>query len=229
IQNPPANPLSTAQYHSALMMASTTYANITQHVLTDANVLPPSGGMAGVYANVDANEGVWQAPANVSMVGVVDLPIKLSADQQAYLNVDAIGGKAINAIRFFNGLGILVWGARTLDANSLDWRYVPVRRTMIMLEQSVKLAAQPYVFQPNDANTWAGVKSMVSSFLTSIWKEGGLQGATPDAAFQVNVGLGSTMTADDILNGIMRVTVLVAVVHPAEFIVITFEQEMPTS
>jgi len=152
-----------------------------------------------------------------------------SESQQADLNVDAVSGKSINAIRFFNGLGILIWGARTLDGNSQDWRYLSVRRTMNFLEQSSKLAAQAYVFAPNDKNTWEGVKAMIGSFLTGIWKQGGLQGATAASAFSVECGLGSTMTADDILNGFMNVTIKVAVVRPAEFIVLTFQQQQATS
>lgn len=198
-------------------------------VLSDANMLPPSGAMAGVMTTIDNADGVWEAPANTSIVGVSSLPIRLSETQQAGLNVDALSGKSINAIRFFNGIGILIWGARTLDGNSLDWKYLPVRRTMTMLEQSCKLAAQAYVFQPNVKNTWEAVKAMISSFLTSVWKEGGLQGAKPSDAFSVDCGLGTTMTADDILNGFMNVTVKVAIVHPAEFIVITFQQQMATS
>jgi phage tail sheath protein FI len=226
IQYPPQDPLTVSQYHNALINCSKVYAQIVNHVLADANVLPPSGGMAGIYAQIDNNEGVWNAPANVSMVGAANLTIKLSSVQQEDLNVDAVSGKSINAIRFFNGQGILVWGARTLDGNSQDWRYISVRRTMTFLEQSVKLAARAYVFAPNDANTWGAVKSTISSFLTSVWKEGGLQGASSSDAFQVEVGLGSTMTAEDILNGFMNVTVKVAVVRPAEFMVITFQQQM---
>jgi len=226
IKTPPANPLTKSQYNAALITASSTYTLITKHVLSEANVLPPSGGMAGVYTTNDNNFGVWNAPANVSMVGVVDLPIKLSAADQAPLNVDAVSGKSINAIRFFNGQGYLIWGARTLDGNSEDWRYVPVRRTMTFLEQSCKLAARAYVFAPNDANTWSGIKSMISSFLMGVWKEGGIQGGTAAEAFQVSVGLGSTMTAEDVLGGYLLVSVKVAVTHPAEFLVISFEQEM---
>jgi hypothetical protein len=100
---------------------------------------------------------------------------------------------------------------------------------MIFLEQSCKLAAQAYVFQPNDKNTWEAVKSMIGSFLTGIWKQGGLQGASASDAFSVPCGLGVTMTGDDILLGFMNVTVKVAVVHPAEFIVLTFQQQMATS
>jgi hypothetical protein len=185
--------------------------------------------MAGVITTTDQNYGVWQAPANVGIIGVTSLPIQLSDSQQANLNMDAVTGKSINAIRFFNGIGILVWGARTLDGNSNDWKYVPVRRTMIMIEQTCKLAAQAYIFQPNDKNTWEAVTAMISSFLTQIWKEGGLMGASASDAFAVSCGLGTTMTASDILNGFMNVSVKVAVVRPAEFMVITFQQQMAES
>jgi hypothetical protein len=137
-----------------------------------------------------------------------------------------IDGKSICAIRAFTGRGNLVWGARTLDGNSNDWRYINVRRTLMYIEQSVQDAAKAYVFAPNDAGTWVNVKSMISSFLTGLWKQGGLVGPKPADAFSVTIGLGSTMTGDDILNGIMRVAVKVAVSHPAEFIEITFQQEM---
>ena len=225
IQNS-ASGTTVSQNNMALLTSSRVYSQIIQHILADANILPPSGGMAGVITTIDNQVGVWQAPANTAIVGVVSLPIKLSESQQADLNIDAVTGKSINAIRFFNGIGILVWGARTLDGNSLDWKYISVRRTMIFLEQSCKLAAQAYAFAPNTPNTWAAVTSMISSFLTSIWKEGGLQGAKASDAFSVVCGLGSTMTSEDILNGIMRVSIKVAIVHPAEFVVITFEQEM---
>jgi len=228
IQNP-ASTLTVAQNHNALLIASQTYSLIIKHIVADANILPPSGGMAGVITTVDNSIGPWEAPANTSIVGAASLPISLSDSQQGNLNLDAVSGKSINAIRTFNGLGILIWGARTLDGNSTDWRYIPVRRTMIFLEQSCKLAAQAYVFQPNDKNTWQALIAMISSFLTSIWKQGGLQGASASDAFSVACGLGSTMTADDLLNGFMNVTIKVAVVHPAEFIVLTFQQQMATS
>jgi uncharacterized protein len=122
-----------------------------------------------------------------------------------------------------------VWGARTLDGNSLDWRYISTRRTVTMIEQSCQNALKAYVFEPNDANTWVTVKSMLESFLTNIWKQGALAGAKPEDAFGVQIGLGSTMTAQDILDGIMRANILVAITHPAEFIVISIEQKMANS
>lgn len=228
IQNP-ASGLTVSQNNNALLNASKSYSQIVKNVLADANILPPSGGMAGVITTTDNNTGPWQAPANTSIVGVASLPIYLSDSQQGNLNMDAVSGKSINAIRSFNGIGILVWGARTLDGNSLDWKYLSVRRTMIFLEQSCKLAAQAYVFAPNDKNTWQAVIAMISSFLTGIWKQGGLMGASSSEAFSVACGLGTTMTGDDILNGFMNVTVKVAIVRPAEFIVLTFQQQMATS
>ncbi|MCB0402367.1 MAG: phage tail sheath family protein [Flavobacteriales bacterium] len=204
---------------------STSYQLLTGAIMKDMNLIAPSAGMAGIYTSVDNNEGVWVAPANVGIQSTVMPSIKIDHAAQEDLNMP-IDGKAVCAIRAFTGRGNLVWGARTLDGNSNDWRYVNVRRTLIYIEQSVKDAAKAYVFAPNDAGTWVNVKSMISSFLTGLWNQGGLVGPKPADAFSVSVGLGSTMTGDDILNGIMRVAVKVAVSHPAEFIEITFQQEM---
>ncbi|MCW5618140.1 MAG: phage tail sheath family protein, partial [Nitrosomonas sp.] len=214
--------------HKNLNAASPLYGTILLAIRSRLNLLPPSAGMAGIYSMVDNARGVWKAPANVSLNSVISPAVEITHDQQEDLNVTT-AGKSINAIRSFIGEGTLVWGARTLDGNSLDWRYINVRRTMIMLEESIKLAAKAYVFEPNVSNTWVTIKSMVSNFLTSIWKRGGLAGATPDDAFGVFVGLGETMTPQDILDGILRVTVLVALSRPAEFIEITFQQQMQKS
>jgi phage tail sheath protein FI len=192
------------------------------------NIMPTSAAMAGLYSMVDNSRGVWKAPANLSIASVTGPSVKLTNDDQEDLNV-TVTGKSINAIRSFVGQGTLVWGARTLDGNSQDWRYINVRRTMIFLEQSIKYAAKAYVYEPNVSNTWVLVKSMISSFLNSIWKQGGLAGIVPTDAFDVQVGLGSTMTPNDILDGIMRISVKVAITRPAEFIVISFEQQMQQS
>lgn len=152
-------------------------------------------------------------------------PVAITHEEQEDLNVTP-QGKSINGIRSFAGEGVLVWGARTLDGNSLDWRYINVRRTMIMLEASIRLAAKAFVFEPNTANTWATIKGMIANFLTGIWKRGGLAGTVPDDAFSVHVGLGETTTPEDIAGGILRVTVLVAISRPAEFIELTFQQQM---
>lgn len=212
----------------SLLAMSDLYAKIRDEALVQMNLMPPSAAMAGLYTMVDNTRGVWKAPANVSVAGVIKPAVEISAPEQEDLNV-TVQGKSINAIRSFIGEGALVWGARTLDGNSLDWRYINVRRTMIMLEESCRLAAKAMVFEPNVANTWVTIKSMISNFLTGIWKRGGLAGAVPEDAFSVYVGLGETMTPEDILEGILRVTVLVAISRPAEFIEITFQQQMQKS
>ncbi len=212
---------------NALTTAFPDYLRTVQAMTDFVNTLPVAPAMAGVYTAVDNSRGVWKAPANVGLNAVTMPTLGLNDELQANLNVDAATGKSINAIRFFNGMGTQVWGARTLDGNSDDWRYVNVRRTLIMIEQSVKLATRAYVFEPNNANTWVTVQSMINSFLLNLWKQGALFGAVPAQAYNVSVGLGTTMTTEDVLQGIMRVLVRVALVRPAEFILLTFEQEMP--
>lgn len=216
------------ELHKILFTVCPSYANILLAMKNKLNLLPPAAAMAGVYTMVDNSRGVWKAPANVSLSSVISPAVNITHDEQEDLNVTT-AGKSINAIRAFIGEGTLVWGGRTLDGNSLDWRYINVRRTMIMLEESIRLASKAYVFEPNVANTWVTMKSMIRNFLTGIWKRGGLAGASPDDAFGVFVGLGETMTPEDILEGIMRITVLVAISRPAEFIEITFQQQMQKS
>ncbi|MEM0939789.1 MAG: phage tail sheath C-terminal domain-containing protein [Bacteroidota bacterium] len=202
------------------------YKNIIiKEAVKKINLMPPSSAMAGVYTAVDNKRGVWKAPANVSLSSVSSPNVNINNDLNNDLNMP-LNGKAVNAIRSFPGQGAMVWGARTLDGNSQDSRYVNVRRTMIFLEMSVKAAARAYVFEPNDASTWTLVSGMISNFLNNVWKAGGLFGSTPGEAYDVQIGLGTTMTANDILDGYMRITVRVAVVRPAEFIVITFQQKM---
>ena len=192
-------------------------------------VLPPSGAVAGVYAATDNNRGVWKAPANVSLANVIEPVIKLDNTKQADLNVDATTGKSINAIRAFSGKGTLVWGARTLAGNDNEWRYISVRRFFNMVEESVKKSTYWAVFEPNDANTWVKVRGMIENYLTQKWREGALAGATTKEAFFVKCGLGTTMTSQDILEGRMNVEIGMAVVRPAEFIILKFSHKMQTS
>jgi phage tail sheath protein FI len=135
----------------------------------------------------------------------------------------------VNVIRAFTGRGTKVWGARTLAGNDNEYRYVPVRRLMLMIEESIEKATNQFVFSPNDRTTWVRIQTMIENFLFTQWRVGALQGEKPEHAYKVLVGLGVTMTADDILNGILRLVVRVAPVRPAEFIEITFEQTLPSS
>ncbi|MDF3036547.1 MAG: phage tail protein, partial [Paucimonas sp.] len=214
--------------HKTLLSISKLYGQLLAAAARKVNTLPPSAAIAGIYTMVDNACGVWKAPANIGINSITRPIVNITNEEQEDLNVP-LDGKSVNAIRAFINEGVLVWGARTLDGNSQDWRYISVRRTMIMLEESIKRAAAAYVFEPNVANTWVTIKSMMRNYLTSVWKRGGLAGATPDDAFSVSVGLGETMTPEDILEGLMRVTVLVAPTRPAEFIELTFQQQMQKS
>ena len=154
--------------------------------------------------------------------------VDIDNEDQRDMNV-AASGKSVNAIRNFSGKGVLVWGARTLAGNDNEWRYVPVRRFFNMAEESIKKATFQFVFEPNDANTWVKVRAMIENFLLLQWRAGALAGATPEEAFYVRVGLGTTMTALDILEGRMNVEIGMAVVRPAEFIILKFSHKMQES
>ncbi|TCN52481.1 phage tail protein [Flavobacterium circumlabens] len=191
--------------------------------------LPPSSAVAGIYARVDSNRGVWKAPANVGINYVIKPTLKITNGDQDNLNVDTVAGKSINAIRSFTGKGTLVWGSRTLAGNDNEWRYVPVRRFFNMAEESIKKATEQFVFEPNDANTWIRVRAMIENFLILQWRAGALAGAKPEQAFYVRVGLGQTMSALDILEGRMIIEIGMAVVRPAEFIILRFSHKMQES
>ncbi|HHM20399.1 MAG TPA: phage tail sheath family protein, partial [Bacteroidetes bacterium] len=204
------------------------YYEIKNAIAKHQVVMPPSAAVAGVYAQVDSTRGVWKAPANVSLNYVKEPQVRIDDEEQKDMNVTGTG-KSVNAIRTFTGKGIMVWGARTLAGNDNEWRYVPVRRFFNMVEESVKKATAQFVFEPNDANTWARVRAMIENFLAIQWRAGALQGAKPEDAFYVRVGLGTTMTALDILEGRMNVEIGMAVVRPAEFIILKFSHKMQVS
>ncbi|HRI62415.1 MAG TPA: phage tail sheath C-terminal domain-containing protein [Saprospiraceae bacterium] len=189
--------------------------------------LPPSAAMAGIYATTDTERGVWKAPANVGVASVIGPSIRINDAIQGNLNVDTTAGKSVNVIRQLTGRGTVVWGARTLEGNDNEWRYIPVRRFFNFVEESVKKATYRFVFEPNDANTWVKVRAMVENFLTLQWRAGALQGAKPEQAFFVRVGLGQTMTALDVLEGRLIVEIGMAVVRPAEFIILRFMHKLP--
>lgn len=208
----------------------TTIYNFVKSALKDFFItMPPSGAMAGIYAATDAARGVWKAPANVPVIGVIEPAVRIDNLHQEDLNVDATAGKSINAIRAFSGKGTMVWGARTLAGNDNEWRYISVRRFYNMVEESVKKSTYWAVFEPNDANTWVKVRGMIENYLIDKWREGALAGATPKDALFVKCGLGTTMSAQDILEGRMNVEIGMAVVRPAEFIILKFSHKLQTS
>ena len=202
------------------------YNEIKAQLNTVRVTMPPSAAMAGVYANVDRTIGVWKAPANVGVAGVIEPIQKLNNAEQEDLNVDVNTGKSINVIRNFNGRGVVVWGARTLLGRDNEWRYINVRRLFIMVEESIQKSTNFAVFQPNTPITWLKVRAMIESYLEDLWKAGGLVGQTKEQAYFVNIGLNSTMTEQDILNGYMRVDIGLAASRPAEFIILNFTHKL---
>lgn len=209
---------------------STALYNRAKVLLEDQRVvLPPSSAVAGIYARVDREQGVWKAPANVGVLGVLGPVSKITNATQEGLNIDPDSGKSINAIRDFAGKGTLVWGARTLAGNDNEWRYVSVRRLFITIEESTKKASAFAVFEPNDQGTWLKVKAMIESYLYGLWEEGALAGSKPEAAYYVHVGLGATMTPQDVLEGRLIVQIGIAAVRPAEFVILRFSHKLQTA
>lgn len=179
--------------------------------------MPPSGGIAGIYARSDTERGVHKAPANEIFRGGTDLKVRLGKGEQEDLNP-----KGINCIRSFPGRGIRVWGARTTSSDSL-WKYVNVRRLFLFLEESIDEGTQWVVFEPNDEKLWARVRQTINQFLTQVWKDGALMGNTPEEAFFVKCDR-TTMTQNDIDTGKLIVQIGVAPVKPAEFVIFRIAQ-----
>lgn len=215
---------------ASIRRTHTALYNRAKAALTDQRVvLPPSAAMAGIYARVDREQGVWKAPANVGVLAVIGPVARITNDDQDRLNVDETGGKSINAIRDFTGRGTLVWGARTLAGNDNEWRYVSVRRLFLVIEESTRKASAFAVFEANDQSTWLKVKAMIESYLYGLWQQGALAGAKPEEAYFVRVGLNTTMTEADVLAGRLIVEIGVAAVRPAEFIILRFSHKMQTA
>lgn len=177
-------------------------------------LVPPSGHVAGVYARTDETRGVFKPPANESIRGAIGLERVLADDENGPLNEEGI-----NVIRSFPGRGILVWGARTVTPKSdTQWRYVNVRRLLLFIEESIQEGTQFAVFEPNNEGLWATLKRQVSDFLTRVWRDGGLVGATPDKAFKVRIDH-ELNPPDVVALGQLIIEVRVAPVTPAEFVV----------
>jgi uncharacterized protein len=191
-------------------------------------ILPPSGGVAGVYARVDRQQGVWKAPANEALMGAIEPKVMVQDVAQAELNAPD-NGRTVNVIRHFTGRGSLVWGGRTMAGLSNDWRYINVRRLMIMIQNSIQSSLEAMVFEPNVASTWTMAAASIDAFLNGLWQQGALSGAKPSDAYKVSVGLGLTMTTQDVLDGKMIVHIMVAPSRPAEFILLQFTQMLQTS
>jgi phage tail sheath protein FI len=179
--------------------------------------VPPSGHMAGLYAYTDNTRGVHKAPANEVIRGALEATTQITKGEQDTLN--PIG---VNCIRSFTGRGLRVWGARTLSSDPA-WRYINVRRLFNYVEKSIQTGLQWVVFEPNDQNLWAKVRRDVTAFLTGVWREGALFGATPEQAFFVKCD--EELNPADVRDrGQLFIDVGLAPVKPAEFVVFRLSQ-----
>jgi phage tail sheath protein FI len=184
-------------------------------------LVPPSGFVAGLYAKTDGQRGVWKAAAGTSaaVAGAVGLAVTLTDTQQGNLNP-----LNVNVIRQFAGSGIVLWGARTLTADSA-WNYVPVRRMAMFLRVSIYRGIQWAVFEPNDEDLWSSLRLNIGSFMMTLFRQGAFQGATPAQAFFVKCD-NETTTQADIDGGIVNVLVAFAPLRPAEFVIVKISQKV---
>jgi phage tail sheath protein FI len=182
--------------------------------IADALVnVPPSGHMAGIWARTDANRGVHKAPANETVNGALNLTYRLTRDEQGVLN-----DVGVNCLRLFARSGIRVWGARTRADAASEWRYLNVRRLFNMIEESIVEGTNWIVFEPNDRTLWKHIRRDIGAFLTRVWRDGALFGATPEEAFFVKCDE-ETNPPDVIDAGQVVAVVGIAPVKPAEFVV----------
>ena len=184
----------------------------------DLVAVPPSGHMAGIWARTDVKRGVHKAPANETVAGALNLTYRVTSAEQADLN-----SKGVNVTRFFPTEGMLVWGARTLAEESSEWRYLNVRRLVIMIEESIKRATRWVVFEPNDRTLWKTIRSEITGFLTSIYRDGALMGATAEEAFFVKCDE-ETNPKESIDMGQVNTVIGIAPVKPAEFVIFKIGQ-----
>jgi len=180
-------------------------------------LLPPSGFVTGIYARSDITRGVFKAPANEVVRGLTKFEMNINKARQSVLNPEGI-----NSLRFFEGRGNRVWGARTMSSDP-EWKYVNVRRLFIYLEHSIDKSTQWAVFEPNNMRLWANITQMVEDFLLVQWRDGALMGAKPEEAYFVRCDR-TTMTQNDLDNGRLICLIGVAPTKPAEFVIFRIGQ-----
>ena len=205
-----------ALYYPWLMVREPLLPSVPTPLTPRTILIPPSGHIAGVYARIDNERGVHKPPANTNIRGVLGLDQVLSDGQHGPLNL-----KGINVLRIFPGSAqVTVWGARTtVDPNITDWIYVNVRRLMLFIEESIDEGIRFAVFEPNDLALWQKLKRKITEFLTRVWRDGALFGATPEQAFYVRIDEALNPASTRAL-GRLYIEIAVAPVRPAEFIIV---------
>ncbi len=188
-----------------------------------SGVMPACGAIAGVFARTDDSRGVWKAPAGMDagISGILQLEINLIEEQSGILN--PLG---INCLRSLPTIGTVIWGARTLrgaDVFSDDYKYVPVRRLALFIEESIDRGTKWAVFEPNDETLWEQIRRSVADFMQNLFRQGAFQGITPDEAYFVRCD-DSTITPEDIEQERINITVGFAPLKPAEYVLIQIQQ-----
>jgi hypothetical protein len=183
----------------------------------------PSGAVAGIFARTDGARGVWKAPAGIeaTLMGVRELSYKMTDGENGQLN--PLG---INCLRSFPVFGNVLWGSRTLrgaDQFASEWKYIPVRRVALYIEESLYRGTQWVVFEPNDEPLWSQIRLNVGSFMQGLFRQGAFQGKTPREAYFVKCDR-ETTTQDDVNRGIVNILVGFAPLKPAEFVIIKISQ-----
>lgn len=180
--------------------------------------LSASAAAVATLWQTDRERGAWKAPANTALSPNLELNPPLNVN---VVLLEQVEQRAINVLRHLPGRGVRVWGCRTLAANHSPWKYVQTRRLVSEVETNLREIGRFALFEPNNEITWFKLAAFFNGYLRKLWQRGGLQGATDDEAFHVRLGLGVTMTADDVRNGVLRVDIGLAVSQPAEFIMLT--------
>jgi len=180
-------------------------------------MVPPGGYALGVYGRTDVERGVFKAPANEVVLGLTKFEININKARQDVLNPEGI-----NALRFFEGRGNRVWGARTLSSDP-EWKYVNVRRLFIFMEHSIDKSTQWAVFEPNNDRLWRNIRQTIEDFLLTLWRDGALIGEKPERAYFVHCDR-TTMTQNDLDNGRLICLIGASPTKPAEYVIFRIGQ-----
>jgi len=213
-----------ALYYPWVKVANPLYNAMTSSKTDKTIAVAPSAFAAGIWSRFDHKLGVWKAPAGMEagINGAVGLQYKVGDAEQSQLNPSGV-----NCIRDMSKVGTVIWGSRSLATKTdPEWRYIPVRRTANMIEQSIFEGTQWAVFEPNDHRLWSSLRSNIASFMDGLFRRGALQGASASDAYFVRCGLGDTMTQPDIDAGNVIVIVGFAPLKPAEFVIVRIRHKV---
>ena len=207
-------------YYPWVGMANPLFHRHTNPTVSKTVNVAPSAIAAGIWSKIDEHRGVWKSPAGLPLTGASSLAFDVTRFEQQQLTP-----LAVNCIRKFPRRGIMLWGARTLSSNP-EWRYVPVRRLAIFIEESINKSIEWVVFEPNDEPLWLSLREVVEAFMWELFRKGALQGSKAKDAFFVHVGLNKTMTQADVDHGRLIIKIGFAPMRPAEFVIVRVNKKM---